>query len=101
MQIPESVSGLLWEYDLEDSEVVRKLERVLMERVMERGGWDAMTWLVSFFGREKLRVFLEDRGHRVLPARELRFWSWVCHVPESVAGGWVGQARAREMMWRG
>jgi len=101
MEIPESVRELLWEYDLGDPGVVNRLERVMMERVMERGGWDAMQWLLRSFGREKLRRFVEDRGRRVLPARELRFWTWVCGVPEEVAGDWVGQARARELAWRG
>jgi hypothetical protein len=101
MDFPESVRALLWEYDPDDPAVADRLERVIMERVMERGGWDAMQWLLGSFGREKLRRFLDDRGCRVLPARELRFWAWVCGVPDGVTRNWVGQARARELAWRG
>ena len=101
MDMPGSVRELLWEYDVDDPSVCERLDRVVIERVMERGGWDAMQWLVSSLGRDRLRGYLEARGCRVLPARELRFWSWVCRVPESLASGWVSQARARELAWRG
>jgi hypothetical protein len=101
MRIPESVRELLWEYDLGDSAVAERVERIMIERIMERGGWSAMQWLLRSFEPEKLRSFLEDRGRRVLPARELNFWAWVSGVPESAAREWVHQARARELAWRG
>jgi hypothetical protein len=38
MAIPVFVSEFLWEYDVGDPGVADRLERVLIERVMERGG---------------------------------------------------------------
>ena len=101
MEIPEVVRRLLWEYDTADPEVLERVERVLLERVMARGDWDAMRWLLGSFSSERLRAFLEGRGRRVLPPRELRFWSWVCGVDDDEAASWVGQAREREAAWRG
>ena len=101
MEIPETIRRLLWEYDLGALEDPGALDRAIFERVMERGGWHAMRWLLQTYSRDRLRIFLEDRGHRVLPARELRFWSWACGVPDSVTGEWVDLAKTREQTWRG
>ena len=101
MEIPEAIRRLLWEYDLDALEDTGVLDRVMFERIMERGGWHAMQWLLQSFSRDRLRTFLEDRGRRVLPARELRFWSWVCGVPDRVIGEWVDLAKTREQAWRG
>ena len=101
MEYPESVRELLWEVDVEDPDVAERLDRVVVERVMERGGWQAMQWLLGAHGRGPLRQYLEARGCRVLPPRELRFWSWVCGVPEPLASSWVSQARTREQAWWG
>jgi hypothetical protein len=100
MVIPPFVRELLWEYDLDDPEIVGRLDRVLVERVMERGGWEAMRWLLESFDRADLRAFLEKRGRRVLPARELRFWAWASGVPEPTTTSWVQSARKREPVWR-
>jgi hypothetical protein len=91
----------LWEYDIDGEATTDRLDRVVIERVMERGGWDAMRWLLRSYERARLRSYLEHRGRRVLPARELRFWTWVCDVPEAMASTWVRRARAKATAWRG
>ena len=98
--IPPCVRELLWEYDLDDPQIVDRLEQVLVERVMERGGWEAMRWLLESFDRADLRAFLERRGRRVLPARELRFWAWASGVPDPTTTSWVRTTRERETLWR-
>jgi len=99
MELPEHVQALLWEYDLEDPQVSDRLDRVVVERVMERGGWESMRWLLGAYQRSELREFLEKRGRRVLPPRELRFWSWATGVPDPVATSWVHEARERAVVW--
>jgi hypothetical protein len=37
MEVPPHVRALLWEYDLDDSLGAERLDRVVVERVMERG----------------------------------------------------------------
>ena len=76
-------------------------ERLITERVMARGGWADMRWLLATVGRERLAAYLAARGHRVLPPREVRFWATVCHVPDAEANSWVEEARRREREWRG
>lgn len=99
MELPPHVRDLLWEYDLEDPQVLDRLDRVIVERVMERGGWESMRWLLGAYQRSELRGFLERRGRRVLPPRELRFWSWATGVPDPVATSWVHEARERAAIW--
>lgn len=101
VEIPESIRRLLWEYDVAAGTDGAAWERVVMERVMARGLWTDMRWLLASFGRERLREFLTVRGRRVLPPRELRFWGTVCGVEPADLDGWVGGARRREAAWRG
>ena len=72
-----------------------------MERVMARGRWEEMCWLLAHFDRERLRSFLALRGLRRLPPRELRFWGVICGVPSEELDRWVAAARERERSWRG
>lgn len=101
MVLPESVRQLLWEYDQSTQGAGEGWDRVVIERVMERGLWSDMRWLLASFGRARLREFLTLRGHRVLPPRELRFWGGVCGVAPPILDRWVTAARERERAWRG
>jgi hypothetical protein len=99
MEVPSHVRALLWEYDLDDPQGPERLDRVVVERVMERGGWESMRWLLGTYSKSEMREFLERRGRRVLPPRELRFWSWAAGVPDLIATSWVRQARERAEKW--
>lgn len=99
MELPPHVRSLLWEYDLDNPKGSDRLDRVVVERVMARGGWESMRWLLGAYPRSVLREFLERRGRRVLAPRELRFWSWATGVPDSVATSWVHEARERAVTW--
>ncbi len=68
---------------------------------MQRGEWADMRWLIRAFDRGRLRSFLAERGRRVLPPRELRFWALVCGVPDQEQDAWVVEAKHRERAWRG
>lgn len=101
MEIPESVRRLLWEYDPPRSSSSAEWERIVIERVMARGGWAEMRWLVRTFDRNALASYLRARGRRALAPRELRFWCTVSGVEAAEAGVWVQAARERERTWRG
>jgi hypothetical protein len=100
MEIPAAVRTLLWEYSLEEIPSGDRWQSAIIERVMQRGCWDDMLWLLRAFDRERLRVFLERRGRRALAPRELRFWATVCGVPIDDQDTWVIESRARERAWR-
>lgn len=100
MELPQSVRDLLWEYRIEDR-VEPQWEDAVLERVMQRGGWSEMRWLLRAFGHARLRDFLSRRGHRVLTPRELRYWAFIADVPGDEQDAWVAAARRRERAWRG
>jgi hypothetical protein len=100
MEIPEAVRELLWEYRIEGA-LNPQWEDAVLERVMQRGGWSEMRWLVRSFDRARLRNYLARRGHRVLAPRELRYWALVCGVPDEDQDRWIDAARRREQAWRG
>lgn len=101
MRFPDTVERLLWEYDLEALRAEPELPEVVIERVMARGGWEPMRWLLATCSPERRRRFLEERGRRVLAPRELNFWAFASSVPPERTSEWVREARKRETAWRG
>ena len=101
MEIPAGVRALLWEYSVEEMPSGVGWEKTIIERVMQRGCWNEMLWLLRTFDRSRLRRFLNIRGRKVLAPRELRFWARICGVPDNDQEVWVREARAREQAWRG
>ena len=100
MTLPPTVRALLWEYDLDTVPSAKGWQSTAIERVMMRGCWDDMRWLLREFDTRQLLAYLERRGRRVLPPRELRFWARICEVPEDEQDSWVHEARTRERAWR-
>ena len=66
--LPGFVRTLLWDVDPGEVRLPEHRDYVL-ERVMARGGWEAMCWVRATFAAEVLRDFLERKGAR-LPPRE-------------------------------
>jgi hypothetical protein len=100
MEIPEAVRTLLWEYSLDEVPSGDRWQSAIIERVMQRGCWDDMLWLLRVFDQQRLRVFLERGGRRALAPRELRFWARICDVADEEQDTWVLESRARERAWR-
>lgn len=101
MKIPRNIQRLLWEFDLDEIEAVTDVPDSVIERVMAVGGWAEMRWLIRDVGTERLRSYLEARGARVLPPREVAFWGLACSIPDALVYEWVGLARERQEAWRG
>jgi len=101
VNIPQNIERLLWEYDLDGLDFTSELTDVICGRVMARGCWAEMQWLISVVGPEHLRSYFEKRGAHELPPREVAFWGLACSVPDRLVQQWVGAARARQQEWRG
>jgi hypothetical protein len=92
-QIPDDLHWLFWDAEPRAIRLPEHRDYVL-ERVMSRGGWDAMRWLQRAFPREVLADFLRRRGERLAP-RELAYWRLVAGVEgrDAPGGGrpsWAG-----------
>lgn len=101
MKIPQTIKKLLWEYDLDEIAGATDMPDSVIERVMVAGGWAEMRWLIHEAGIDRLRSYLDARGARVLPAREIAFWGLACSFPDALVREWVSAARERQAAWRG
>lgn len=93
MVIPGELCWLFWEVDPSTIELPRHRDYVL-ERIMQRGNWAAMQWLIRTFTTADLGDFLLRKGARLSP-RERAYWSLIAGVPAvSQPGGgtpsWAG-----------
>ncbi len=87
MEIPENVGKLLWEYDRTSLGNSDAVNRVVFERVMERGGWHEMLWFLvreqhpldHYLGLFRQKYDSRDVGHVV---RSLVFFDDADSEPE-------------------
>jgi hypothetical protein len=91
--IPAELSWLFWDVDPMQIDLERDRDYVL-ERVMTRGDWLAMRWLIAHVETAVLAEFLRRRGDRLTP-RDRAFWSLIAEIPvRAVPGGgrpsWAG-----------
>jgi hypothetical protein len=91
--IPAELHWLFWDVDPQTLDLERHRDYVV-ERIMARGNWEAMRWLIHNVERAALADFLRRKGHRLAP-RERAFWSLIADVPyEHAPGGgrptWAG-----------
>ena len=94
--LPEAVARLLWDVDLARFDL-DKDRRLVFERVMSRGTWEAMKWLMRRYPREDLAAFVRAHGRRILAPRDLAYWALVCEADVSGDGD-IGGGRPR---WAG
>jgi hypothetical protein len=97
-ELPEFVVSLFQEYKPGSLDIDAHAD-LIVERIMERGSFASMGWLKKTYPRQQLVSFLERRGKRVLPARELNYWALVCGVPAAERREWVEKARERTDVW--
>lgn len=87
LSVPERFRALFWDVPLENVRLPEHADYVI-ERVMSRGTWDAMGWLLRTFDRARLVDFLARKGGR-LPPRERAYWHLMLDVvePQQPGGG--------------
>ena len=96
--IPEFLIPFFWDYDEKTVEINRHAY-LIMARIMERGSWEAMVWLRKVYADEELTAFLQKKGTRILPARELNYWALICGIPAETRRQWVKKAKERKSVW--
>lgn len=96
--LPDSLFPLFWEYDPLRIDLI-KHAGLIIGRVMERGSWASMLWLKKTYSRDQLVSFLETKGHRMLPPRELNYWAMVNDVDPVKRGEWLKKVREKPDVW--
>lgn len=99
-KIPEFLHSLLWDYDI-DSIDIKIHAFLIIARIMERGTWETMQWLRKTYSNEELREFIEKKGVRLLPPRELNYWAFICGIPDAQRQNIVDDAAKIHAQWRG
>lgn len=92
--LPNEVTVLLWDVDPSNVDL-RVHGDYVIERVMSRGGWDAMRWLRRTYPDATLADFVKRKGETALAPRERAYWALVtgCDVVVGPGGGrpsWAG-----------
>jgi hypothetical protein len=97
-ELPESLRSLFWDCDF-TSLSLSEHRNFVIRRILDRGDWDAITWLRQTLGDAVIRDwFLVKRGGGLDP-RKLRFWELILVLPNADVDEWV--RKARSSTWHG
>jgi hypothetical protein len=93
-RVPDAVSRLFWDVDVASIDLDRA-RAFILERIMTRGTWEAMTWLRSRYDNEVIGAFVREHGERKLAPRDRSYWALVAglEVPTEPGGSrprWAG-----------
>jgi hypothetical protein len=93
-RFPPPVARLFWDVDPSTVDLVLNRDYIL-ERVMSRGGREAMRWLRETYAQDVLASFVERKGASKLAPRELAYWSLISGatlptVPTATRPRWMG-----------
>jgi len=98
-QVPPFLYPLFWDFAPEDIDIMEHSDTI-MDRIMERGAWDAMLWLKKAYTSEQIVSYLKKRGKRVLPLRELNYWALISGVSPEAKNRWLEDAESGIDHWR-
>jgi len=79
-QIPASTAPFFQEYHFGDLDAEKDAALVL-ERILAFGNREELSWLFSFYGREKIKVWVGENGLRRLPYRRYNMWCVLLDLP--------------------
>jgi len=98
LALPQDLESLFWDCDFA-SVRLDKHRSFVIRRVLDRGDWDAITWLRRTVGDAAIRDWFIARKGRGLDPRKLRFWEVILELPTDAVDQWV--RKARESSWHG
>ena len=90
--IPNILEPLFWEY--EPGQLDWDSDRdLIIRRVLEAGGWEAISWLRKELGDQALREWITTSRGRNLTPRQLRFWQLILDLPARTVSAWIKESR--------
>jgi hypothetical protein len=72
-QIPTGLKPYFQEYDIAQLDLTRDAN-LIIQRVLEFGTWDEIRWLFVTYGSKRIRLFLRERGQRLLRPVTFNYW---------------------------
>jgi squalene cyclase len=73
VRVPDELAWLFWEVDPSELEVFEH-RTFIIPRVLEKGRFTDVKWVLSTYGEAEVHAFLRDVGHPELSRRTLAFW---------------------------
>jgi len=94
LQLPPEVVRLYLDVDPSTGDLAKNADDVT-ERLMPRGGWEAMRWLRANYPLKTLADFIVRKRRTRLSSRELAYGSLVAGLPDEPGPGgarppWAG-----------
>jgi hypothetical protein len=86
--LPELLRPLFWDHDFEQLKWPHHRDLVIA-RILQRGGDDAIRWLLRTVSEEDLRGWFFRTSGRSLDPRRLRFWQVMLDLPEEQVTRWI------------
>jgi hypothetical protein len=72
-QIPAGLKPYFQEYDITRLDITRDAN-LIIQRVLEFGTWDEIRWLFKTYRIKRIRLFLRERGERMLKPVTFNYW---------------------------
>jgi hypothetical protein len=80
-QIPEGLRPHFQEYD-PDRLDLGKYADLIIQRALEFGTWEEVRWLFATYGGQRIRLFLRQRGERLLSPVTFSYWRKLLGIKE-------------------
>jgi len=90
--LPRDLENLFWDTDF-DSLDLSEHANFIIRRVLDRGDWQAITWLRKAVGDGAIRDWFLAKNGGGLDPRRLRFWGNILDLPVAEVDEWVQKAR--------
>ena len=90
---PKATAWLFPEYDFPDIDPGTH-RGVIIERILERGTWNDINWLLDQYGETPVREWVRLHGYRALSRRSFALWRLVFGLHHWQAPEW---ARGKRM----
>lgn len=71
--IPAGLVPHFQEYDARSLDLDRDAN-LIIQRALEYGSWEDVSWLFGIYGKERIGAFLRERGERLLSPVAFNYW---------------------------
>jgi len=93
--LPKSSKWLFPEYDF-----IRMnpdgYASVVIERILNRGSWAEIQWLLTHYGKRSLAHWIRQHGYRRLDRRAFEYWRWMLGIKRYKVPPWESGRQQRK-----
>jgi len=94
-QLPPDTAWLFPEYDFDEMDLEHH-RGVIIERILERGTWEQLSWLFATYGEAGVATWVRRHGFRLLSKRSFALWRLALGVVDYEAPEWAVAAKEME-----